>query len=79
MSKAKDQVKNIALKAGFKLKEQPSGKMDLNPYVYHFAEQLIREVAYDLALENSMTGKKSGLLRHDELNRYARSIGQGGE
>lgn len=74
MSKAKDQVKDIALRSGFKLKEQPNGEMDLNPYVYHFAELLIKVVAHDLALENSMTGKKSGILRHDELHRYATSI-----
>ncbi|MGP4715325.1 hypothetical protein ACTXGL_01620 [Psychrobacter sp. T6-6] len=28
------QIKEIALANGFKLKEQPSGEMDLNPYVY---------------------------------------------
>jgi len=31
-----DQIKEIALHAGFKLKEQPDGGMDLNPYVYTF-------------------------------------------
>ncbi len=36
--KAKEQVKDIALRSGFKLKEQPNGEMDLNPYVYEFAE-----------------------------------------
>ena len=29
-----DQIKEIALANGFKLKEQPNGEMDLNPYVY---------------------------------------------
>ena len=32
-----DQIKELALANGFKLKEQPDGAMDLNPYVYEFA------------------------------------------
>jgi len=36
----KQYVKEIALDNGFKLKEQPSGEMDLNPYVYQFADAL---------------------------------------
>ena len=28
-----EQIKEIALKSRFKLKEQPNGEMDLNPYV----------------------------------------------
>lgn len=38
-----DQIKEIALANGFKLKEQPNGKMDLNPYVYDFARALFVE------------------------------------
>lgn len=38
-----DQIKEIALANGFKLKEQPSGEMDLNPYVYDFAKALLVE------------------------------------
>lgn len=38
-----DQIKEIALANGFKLKEQPSGEMELNPYVYDFARALIDE------------------------------------
>ena len=38
-----DQIKEIALKSGFKLKEQSDGSMDLNPYVYDFARSLIQE------------------------------------
>ena len=37
-----DQIKEIALANGFKLKERPSGEMDLNPYVYEFAKALLR-------------------------------------
>lgn len=39
----KDQIKALALASGFKLKPQPDGTMDLNPYVYDFAEALIIE------------------------------------
>lgn len=38
-----DKIKEIALANGFKLKEQPSGEMDLNPYVYDFARALFAE------------------------------------
>ena len=40
----KNYVKNLALRCGFKLKEQGDGAEDLNPYVYHFAEELLQEV-----------------------------------
>jgi hypothetical protein len=36
-----EQIKRLALANGFKLKEQPDGRMDLNPYVYEFARSLI--------------------------------------
>lgn len=39
----KQHVKEIALANGFKLKEQPDGKMDLNPYVYQFADALCNQ------------------------------------
>lgn len=35
-----ERIKEIALANGFKLKEQPNGEMDLNPYVYDFAIKL---------------------------------------
>lgn len=37
----KETVKKIALENGFKLKEQSNGSLDLNPYVYVFANKLI--------------------------------------
>ncbi|MEJ7938159.1 hypothetical protein WKH77_10240 [Acinetobacter baumannii] len=37
----KEIVKKIALENGFKLKEQANGSLDLNPYVYVFANKLI--------------------------------------
>ena len=39
----KAMIKQIALDSGFKLKKQPCGEMDLNPYVYEFAERLINQ------------------------------------
>ena len=36
----KSRIKAIALSSWFKLKEQPNGEMDLNPYVYEFAKLL---------------------------------------
>jgi hypothetical protein len=37
----KKTVKEIALANGFKLKEQPDGALELNPYVYVFADKLV--------------------------------------
>ncbi len=38
-----EQIREIALANGFKLKEQPDGEMDLNPYVYDFARALLEQ------------------------------------
>lgn len=38
-----EHIKHLALINGFKLKEQPDGSMDLNPYVYDFANALLGE------------------------------------
>ena len=47
----KSRIKAIALSSGFKLKEQPDGDMDLNPYVYEFAKLLELAVLYDRSME----------------------------
>lgn len=36
-----DQIKKLALENGFKVKQQPNGGEDLNPYVYDFARALL--------------------------------------
>jgi len=36
-----EEIKNLALENGFKLKEQADGSLDLNPYVYEFAVNLV--------------------------------------
>lgn len=47
-----DQIKEIALQNGFKLKEQPGGEMDLNPYVYHFARALVEHAENSAVLQS---------------------------
>lgn len=42
------QIKELALANGFKLKEQPDGTMDLNPYVYDFVKALHVQWSYSL-------------------------------
>lgn len=38
----KDEIKQLALANGFKLKEQADGSLDLNQYVYQFADALMQ-------------------------------------
>lgn len=42
----KDRIKKMALGSGFKLKEQPNGEMDLNPYVYRFADMVESAISH---------------------------------
>ena len=42
----KDEIKQAALECGFKLKQQPDGTMDLNPYVYDFADKIAAKHLY---------------------------------
>ena len=44
----KQYIKEVALDCGFKLKEQPDGSIDLNPYVYTFADKLIKQTHIEL-------------------------------
>ena len=44
----KQYIKDVALECGFKLKEQPNGELDLNPYVYTFADKLIKQTHISL-------------------------------
>ena len=45
---SKQYIKEVALDCGFKLKEQPNGELDLNPYVYTFADKLIKQTHISL-------------------------------
>lgn len=49
-----DRVKELALANGFKLKEQSDGSMDLNPYVYEFAQALAQELKGDAVEVNEL-------------------------
>ena len=44
----KQYIKELALECGFKLKEQPNGDLDVNPYVYTFADKLIKQTHISL-------------------------------
>ena len=44
----KQYIKDVALECGFNLKEQPNGELDLNPYVYTFADKLIKQTHISL-------------------------------
>ena len=45
---SKRYIKDVALECGFNLKEQPNGELDLNPYVYTFADKLIKQTHISL-------------------------------
>lgn len=48
----KQAVKEIALACGFKLNRQPDGTMDLYPYVYELADQLLSRVRHGQQMVN---------------------------
>lgn len=79
----KQAIKELALANGFKLKEQPDGSIDLNPYVYEFALALIVDAGrkgYAQALFDQFAGNYQAL---DELkfkpDQYADRLRRGGE
>jgi len=45
----KYRITELALANGFKLKEQPDGSMELNPYVFDFAAALLAEKDAEIA------------------------------
>lgn len=53
----KETIKQIALDNGFKLKEQPDGSLDLNPYVY---------IAINKAIEAHESKKNNGWISVDK-------------
>lgn len=65
-------IKDLALANGFKLKRQPCGEMDLNPYVYKFSSALIASLAVEhramyAELENLKETNRSLLAEKAEL------------
>jgi len=75
---SKERIRELALASGFKLKQQPDGTMELNPYVYEFAAELMAEAgragfiagawAYGFNLEHV----------EDRADEYIERIRQGG-
>lgn|GEM_PF-6314595 len=67
----KKQIKDLALSNGFKLKEQPSGEMDLNPYVYEFASALIAKANERVAIYKRGINKAiEAIEREDDSSAY---------
>ena len=69
MNLKKESVRQLALEAGFKLKEQPDGNKDLNPYVYRFAGKLAAAVAEDFLAMMRIT--------YDELGEAMQKLDNG--
>lgn len=67
----KEDIKRLALENGFKLKQQPSGEMELNPYVYDFARALI-----DAAKNSEKEDHESDDGLHDNKSCDSAMIGQ---
>jgi hypothetical protein len=60
-------IKVIALNYGFKLKEQPNGGMDLNPYVYLFARAMVKEFEQVELLKRKELSKENTHLRQQVI------------
>lgn len=57
-----EKIKKLALENGFKLKEQASGNLDLNSYVYEFAEALLKDQQAEIDLLKSQLGQSKATL-----------------
>lgn len=42
-----EEIRDTALANGFKLKVQPGGELDLNPYVYKFVRAILIKAKYN--------------------------------
>ena len=56
-------IKELALANGFKLKEQASGNLDLNAYVYDFANAIEREAKAQAVPEGFVLVEKTKLMQ----------------
>ena len=72
----KEQIKRLALQNGFKLKEQPDGTMDLNPYVYDFAKTLISGVTGMKFIKLHQNGREMLVNMSTVSEIYAPSVGK---
>lgn len=64
----REQVKEIARKAGFTLREQLNGDMDLDPYVYSFVENLF-EKSEELILLRNLHYDVRGVARYNGVDK----------
>ena len=71
-----EQIKHLALQNGFKLKEQPDGTMDLNPYVYDFAKTLISGVTGMKFIKLHRNGREMLVNMSNVSDIYATSVGK---
>lgn len=65
----REQIKELALANGFKLKQQTDGSEDLNPYVYEFVQALVEPLQSGIAALNSEIS-----MRKDQVVGAARVI-----
>lgn len=82
----KEQVKQLALANGFKLKQQPDGTEDLNPYVYEFALALMAQAGLagyfrgtDDAWKDLTGGSSPEQMTAHRAIEYSNQVRQGGE
>ena len=64
-------IRELALTAGFTLQEQPGNVQDLNPYVYDFAEKLIRQTHANVLSDSWEDFGNKLLNRIEETNGLA--------
>lgn len=78
----KQKIKELALANGFKLKQQPNGTEDLNPYVYEFSVALAAMTVSAFAKYINDTGElnfgDSNFLM-EQAHEYVEQLKQGGE
>jgi len=73
LNTTKDKIYQLAMANGFKPKLQSDGTMDLNPYVYQFAENLVADemrILFDLIWGIRKACGDDGKRMQDELVSY---------
>lgn len=67
-------IKELALANGFKLKEQPDGSMELNPYVYEFAQALIAHALADKKVSTASPFSAALTYQIEQLQRKGQAL-----
>lgn len=68
-------IKELALANGFKLKEQASGNMDLNAYVYDFANAIEQEAKAQAVPEGFVLVSAEQMSQWGHMANYAEQYG----